>query len=52
MNYKGLRPRFVIVPTNGRACLKDCLQAISPQVDRALTIAGDCQGSEPFAHCS
>lgn len=38
VNFKGLRPRFVIVPTNGRACLKDCLQAIAPQVDSTIVV--------------
>ena len=35
---KGPRPRFVVIPTNGRACLKDCLQAIQPQVDSVILI--------------
>lgn len=35
---KGLRPRFAIIPTNGRECLKDCLQAIEPQVDSLILI--------------
>ena len=38
MNYKGLRPRFAVIPTNGRACLKDCLMAISPQVDSTILV--------------
>ncbi len=38
MNYKGLRPRFAVIPTNGRACLKDCLMAISPQVDSIILV--------------
>src|SRR5690349_13598614 len=38
VNYKGLRPRFAVVPTNGRACLKDCLMAISPQVDSTILV--------------
>jgi len=38
MSLKGLRPRFVVVPTNGRACLKDCLQAIAPQVDSTIVV--------------
>ena len=35
---KGPRPRFVVIPTNGRACLKDCLQAIQPQVDSVILV--------------
>jgi len=38
VNYKGLRPRFAVIPTNGRACLKDCLMAISPQVDSIILV--------------
>jgi len=38
VNYKGLRPRFAVIPTNGRACLKDCLMAISPQVDSTILV--------------
>ena len=38
MNYKGLRPRFAVIPTNGRACLKDCLMAIAPQVDSTILV--------------
>lgn len=32
------RLRFVVVPSNGRACLKDCLQAIGPQVDYTIIV--------------
>lgn len=35
---KGLRPRFAVIPTNGRPCLKDCLDAIKPQVDSTILI--------------
>jgi len=38
VNYKGLRPRFAVIPTNGRACLKDCLMAIAPQVDSTILV--------------
>jgi hypothetical protein len=38
VNFKGLRPRFVVIPTNGRACLKDCLMAIAPQVDSTIVV--------------
>lgn len=32
------RPRFAVIPTNGRACLRDCLDAIEPQVDATILI--------------
>ena len=32
------RLKFVVVPSNGRACLKDCLAAITPQVDYTIII--------------
>jgi hypothetical protein len=35
---KGLRPRFVVIPTNGRACLKDSLMAIQAQVDSVILV--------------
>ena len=31
-------PRYAIIPTNGRECLKQCLDAIMPQVDEAIVI--------------
>lgn len=30
------RPRFAIIPTNGRECVKQALEAMSPQVDRIV----------------
>lgn len=32
------RARYAIIPTNGRACLKDCLMAIAPQVDVTIVV--------------
>lgn len=32
------RLRFVVVPSNGRACLGDCLKAIGPQVDYTIIV--------------
>lgn len=32
------RPRYAIIPTTGRACLKDCLMAIQPQVDKVILV--------------
>lgn len=38
------RPRYAIIPTNDRPCLKDCLDAIAPQVDRVIVIhTGDAE---------
>ena len=34
----GDRPRYAIIPSNGRACLKDCLMAIQPQVDVPILV--------------
>jgi hypothetical protein len=31
-------PRFAVIPTTGRACLYDCLEAIQPQVDQVFLI--------------
>lgn len=31
-------PRFVVVPTNGRPCITDCLNAIGPQVDKVFVV--------------
>jgi hypothetical protein len=31
-------PRYAVIPTNGRACLKDCLEAIVPQVHSTVLI--------------
>lgn len=31
---------FAIIPTNGRACFKDCLLAIEPQVDEVIVVEG------------
>lgn len=33
-------PSFAIIPTNGRACFKDCLAAIDEQVDDVVVIEG------------
>lgn len=30
--------RFAVIPSNGRACLKDCLMAIQPQVDYTIIV--------------
>lgn len=30
--------KFAVIPTNGRACLKDCLAAIEPQVDYTILV--------------
>jgi hypothetical protein len=32
------RPRYAIIPTNGRACLKDAMAAIQPQVDTVILV--------------
>lgn len=45
------RPRFAVIPTTGRVCLKDCLQAIEPQVDDALLIwAPRYEAEEDWEH--
>jgi len=31
---------FAVIPTNGRACFKDCLLAIEPQVDEVIVVEG------------
>lgn len=38
MTNNWLNPRFVVIPTTGRACLYDCLEAITPQVDHVFGI--------------
>lgn len=40
-------PRYVIVPTRGRACLQDCLAAISNQVDEGVLINTDPDVDRP-----
>lgn len=37
MNY---RPNFALIPTNGRACFKDCIAAIDEQVDDVVVVEG------------
>ncbi len=34
----GPRPRFAVIPTNGRPCLKDCYEAIQAQVDASILV--------------
>jgi len=34
-------PRYAIIPSNGRECLKLCLEAILPQVDLVFVVATD-----------
>ena len=31
-------PRYAVIPSNGRDCLKQCIEAITPQVDRVFVI--------------
>lgn len=31
-------PRYAVIPSNGRECLWDCLEAIGPQVDQTLVV--------------
>ena len=38
MDDMASRLRFVVVPSNGRACLKDCLAAIGTQVDYTIIV--------------
>lgn len=35
---KWIYPRYAVIPTTGRACLYECLEAIQPQVDRVFLI--------------
>lgn len=34
---------FAVIPTNGRACFKDCLLAIEPQVDEVIVVESGCE---------
>lgn len=38
MSGNWLHPRFAVIPTTGRDCLYDCLEAITPQVDHVFGI--------------
>ena len=33
-----LYPRYAVIPTTGRACLYECLEAVQPQVDKVFLI--------------
>ena len=33
-------PTFAIIPTNGRPCFKECLEAVAGQVDRVIAVEG------------
>lgn len=33
-------PTYAIIPTNGRACFKECLMAVVDQVDRVIVVEG------------
>ena len=42
-------PRFAIIPSNNRPCVRDCVAAIAPQVDCVITVwTGDAVGSDSF----
>jgi len=42
-------PRFVIIPSNNRPCVKDCVAAIASQVDCVITVwTGGAAGSDSF----
>lgn len=32
--------RFALIPTNGRPCFKECYEAVRPQVDEVVVVAG------------
>lgn len=36
-------PRYAIVPSNGRECLTDCIDAVIKQVDKVIVVATDRQ---------
>lgn len=42
-------PRFAIIPSNNRPCVRDCVTAIAPQVDYVVVIwTGGAAGSDSF----
>jgi hypothetical protein len=38
LGQQGGQVRFAVIPTTGRPCLKPCVEAIAPQVDRTILI--------------
>ena len=42
-------PRFAIIPSNNRPCVRDCVAAIAPQVDYVIRVwTGEATGAEGF----
>lgn len=40
-------PRYAVIPSNGRECLKQCVDAIGPQVDHVIVVVGS-RNNFPF----
>lgn len=45
-----MNPRFAIIPSNNRPCVRDCVAAIAPQVDHVIMVwNGAAAGSDGFS---